>query len=321
MCVARLMSVRVSSAPHHASPFAHTVRLLRVRVSSVPHPSSPFAHSVRPLSVRVSSAPHPSFASPFAHTVRVGQHSLLSDQPLSLSGADAGPTPYDLLLASLGACTGMTLRMYADRKAFPLQAVDVELSHSKAYADDCAGCTAATSDDGDGDNKARKLDRIERLVTLHGPELTADQRMLLLQACDLTLNDRTRLRDMAGTSRSVRLYLPRTVCLLSVFLLPSGGGLVPRAQDARLFDSEGRDQAFSILLTDDKVLHLARARQSLRRALSQGTALPAVMGEDNDDSVPTRLHHACMLHEPPASPTRAGGTLCHSAPLYMEWPI
>ncbi|KAJ1638584.1 OsmC/Ohr family [Pavlovales sp. CCMP2436] len=129
----------------------------------------------------VQSAPHPNFASPFAHTVRVGEHSLLSDRPLSLGAANSGPTPYDLLLASLGACTDMTLKMYADTKHIPLQSVEIDLSHSKVYADDCAGCPVVASDVAGSDITKLKIDRIERLITLHGPELTDDQRARLVE--------------------------------------------------------------------------------------------------------------------------------------------
>ncbi|KAG8462196.1 hypothetical protein KFE25_011646 [Diacronema lutheri] len=140
--------------------------------------------AVRRLSVRVSSAASaPNAArSPFAHTVIVGdKHRLLADEPIALGGSDSGPSPYDLLLASLGACTGMTLRMYAERKALPLLGVDVTLTHAKVYADDCAGCA----------DKPKKIDRISRTITLHGPELSAEQRKRLLQIADMCPVHRT----------------------------------------------------------------------------------------------------------------------------------
>ena len=70
----------------------------------------------------------------------VGRHRLLADEPESIGGFDAGPAPYDFLGAALGACTSMTLRMYADRKKLPLDRVTVEVSHGKVHADDCVEC-------------------------------------------------------------------------------------------------------------------------------------------------------------------------------------
>jgi len=78
--------------------------------------------------------------SKFAQVIRVAnRHALLADEPIGI-GDDTGPAPYDLLLAALGACTSMTVRMYADRKKWPLEDVAVRLSHSKVHADDCAAC-------------------------------------------------------------------------------------------------------------------------------------------------------------------------------------
>ena len=74
---------------------------------------------------------------PFLNHVVVGRHRLLADEPESVGGFDAGPSPYDLLGAALGACTSMTLRMYADRKGVPLDRVTVGVTHGKVHADDC----------------------------------------------------------------------------------------------------------------------------------------------------------------------------------------
>jgi putative redox protein len=101
--------------------------------------------------------------------VRLGAHHLVADEPVADGGGDAGPTPYGLLLASLGACTGMTMRLYADRKQLPLAGTRVRLRHSRDHATDCADC--AESD--------VKLDRIERELELFGP-LAEDQRARLL---------------------------------------------------------------------------------------------------------------------------------------------
>ena len=74
----------------------------------------------------------------FLNHVVVGRHRLLADEPESVGGFDAGPSPYDFLGAALGACTSMTLRMYADRKQLPLDQVTVEVTHGKVHADDCS---------------------------------------------------------------------------------------------------------------------------------------------------------------------------------------
>jgi putative redox protein len=72
----------------------------------------------------------------FQQEVRTGKHLFLADEPIEVGGLDSGPGPYDLLLAALGACTAMTLRLYAERKVLPLDRVTVRLSHSKIYAED-----------------------------------------------------------------------------------------------------------------------------------------------------------------------------------------
>ena len=85
-------------------------------------------------------------------------HSLVADEPISAGGANSGPTPYDLLVSALGACTGMTLRMYADHKKLPLDAVIVRLRHQKIHAEDCQDCEDPKS----------KIDFIEREIELQG---------------------------------------------------------------------------------------------------------------------------------------------------------
>jgi uncharacterized OsmC-like protein/alpha-beta hydrolase superfamily lysophospholipase len=107
-----------------------------------------------------------------AQRVTVGAHHLLADEPVPI-GDDTGPTPYDLLLAGLGACTTMTLRMYAQRKRWPLDDVTVSLRHSRIHAEDCA----------DRDTRVGRIDRIERVVQLHG-DLDDDQRKRLLEIAD-----------------------------------------------------------------------------------------------------------------------------------------
>jgi len=106
----------------------------------------------------------------FAQLVCAGRHRLRADEPVAAGGDDSGPDPYALLLAGLGACTSMTVRMYAQRKNWPLAHVTVDLKHGKVHADDCAEC----------ETREGRIDRIERLVTLQG-DLDEDQRQRLLE--------------------------------------------------------------------------------------------------------------------------------------------
>lgn len=110
----------------------------------------------------------------FAQTISAGAHVLHADEPTGQGGTATGPTPYDLLLAALGACTSMTVSMYARRKEWPLQHVSVYLRHSRVHADDCAQCEDAVP---------KKLDRIERELELRG-SLTDDQRTRLLSIAE-----------------------------------------------------------------------------------------------------------------------------------------
>jgi uncharacterized OsmC-like protein/pimeloyl-ACP methyl ester carboxylesterase len=105
----------------------------------------------------------------FEQQVTAGAHKFLADEPVQVGGFDSGPGPYDLLLAALGACTSMTLRLYADRKPLPLDRVTVRLSHSKIHAADCESC----------ETKEGMLDRIDRLITLEGKLEPADRARLL----------------------------------------------------------------------------------------------------------------------------------------------
>lgn len=106
----------------------------------------------------------------FAQTVAVGPHLLHADEPASFGGNDTGPSPYDLLLAGLGACTSMTVRMYADQKQWPLDKVTVRLKHEKVHAQDCTEC----------ETREGKIDRIEREIELEGG-LDDAQRSRLLE--------------------------------------------------------------------------------------------------------------------------------------------
>ncbi len=111
-------------------------------------------------------------AGKYSQTVAAGRHRLRADEPHPI-GDDTGPTPYDLLLAGLGACTSMTLRMYATRKGLPLERVVVHLRHAKSHAEDCAAC----------ETTAGKIDRIDRTIEVHGA-LDEAQRAKLLKIAD-----------------------------------------------------------------------------------------------------------------------------------------
>jgi len=114
-------------------------------------------------------------------------HSMVADEPISVGGANSGPTPYDLLVSALGACTGMTLRMYADHKKLPLDAVIVRLRHQKIHAEDCQDCEDPKS----------KIDFIEREIELQGDlDQPARQKMLeIANRCPVhrTLESRSRI--------------------------------------------------------------------------------------------------------------------------------
>jgi putative redox protein len=109
----------------------------------------------------------------FQQEIVSGPHRFLADEPVKVGGLDSGPSPYDLLLAGLGACTSMTLRLYADHKKLPLERVSVRLVHSRIHAEDCLNC----------ETKEGMVDRIDRNITMEGA-LDADQRRRLLEIAD-----------------------------------------------------------------------------------------------------------------------------------------
>ena len=105
----------------------------------------------------------------FQQLVTVGRHQFLADEPSAVGGLDSGPGPYDLLLAGLGACTAMTLRLYAERKGLPLERVAVKLTHDKIHAADCETC----------ETKEGMLDRIDKEITVTGKLDDAERARLL----------------------------------------------------------------------------------------------------------------------------------------------
>jgi putative redox protein len=100
--------------------------------------------------------------------VRAGRHTFVLDEPAEAGGQDRGPTPYDLLLAALGACTAITLRLYADQKKWPLEAIEVRLRHQRVHRADCEAC----------EQQDQMLEEVEKELRLVGP-LTEEQRQRL----------------------------------------------------------------------------------------------------------------------------------------------
>jgi uncharacterized OsmC-like protein len=134
----------------------------------------------------------------FRQDAVVGKHSLVADEPVSAGGGDAGPDPYDYLLIALGACTSMTVGLYARRKQFPLEKITVSLRHSRIYANDCEEC----------ETKEGMLDRIDVEVELTG-SLSAEQHAKLMEIAEkcpvhrtLTSEINIRLRPAQKSSAS-----------------------------------------------------------------------------------------------------------------------
>lgn len=129
-------------------------------------------------------------AGPLAQLVRAGQHRLLAGEPVAVGGDDAGPGPYDLLLASLGACTSMTMRLYADRKKIPVDRFVVRLSHRRIHAKDCEDCETSEGDVGE----------ITKEVFIEGdlPAETRDKLMEIAGKCPVhkTLTHEIKIRSV-----------------------------------------------------------------------------------------------------------------------------
>lgn len=106
----------------------------------------------------------------FTQEIVIGNHTLTADEPIESGGNDSGPSPYDFLLAALGSCTSMTLRMYADFKKIPLKKVIVKLQYDRIYAKDCVDC----------ENSNSRIDHINRQIELQG-DLSEEHRKKLLE--------------------------------------------------------------------------------------------------------------------------------------------
>lgn len=117
--------------------------------------------------------------------MHAGRHELIADEPQGKGGEDSGPDPYDYLLMSLGSCTVITMKMYAERKKWDVDDIYVELRHFKKHAEDCVDCE---------DPKA-KLDHIEKEITVKG-DLTAEQRERLLEISKKCPVHRTLMEDI-----------------------------------------------------------------------------------------------------------------------------
>jgi uncharacterized OsmC-like protein len=120
-----------------------------------------------------------------AQSIEIREHRLTADEPSDAGGTDLGPNPYELLLSALGACTAMTVRLYAQRKGWPLEAVQVDLHHERIHAEDCAEC----------DTREGFLDKITKHLTFSGP-LDADQRLRLAEIAERCPVQRTLQREV-----------------------------------------------------------------------------------------------------------------------------
>jgi uncharacterized OsmC-like protein len=123
-------------------------------------------------------------------SISIGPFRLQSDEPVEVGGTGLAPTPYDLLCAALGACTSMTLKLYARTKGWPLREVRVIVRHHKIYASDCAEC----------ETREGRIDQIEREIELEG-DLSDEQRQRLLAIADKCPVHRTLQREVRILTR------------------------------------------------------------------------------------------------------------------------
>jgi uncharacterized OsmC-like protein len=126
----------------------------------------------------------------FGQNISVGPHRLRADEPPDVGGNDEGPNPYELLLAALGTCTGMTVRLYAERKQWPLKGVEVRLAHSRIHAEDCAEC----------ETKQGMLDRIDAEIIFTG-DLSDEQKHRLMEIAEKCPVHRTLISEIQIRTR------------------------------------------------------------------------------------------------------------------------
>lgn len=131
-------------------------------------------------------------ASHLQNLIAAGKHRLLADEPVDVGGSGTGPGPYDFLLASLGACTSMTMRLYADRKSIPLDRTTVTLKHSRIYAKDCEEC----------ETKDGMISQIERTIAMDG-NLDAEQRKKLMEIADKCPVHRTLTSEISIVTKAL----------------------------------------------------------------------------------------------------------------------
>jgi putative redox protein len=125
-----------------------------------------------------------------AQVIEIRGHEIVADEPLDAGGQDLGPNPYELLLSALGACTAMTVKLYAQRKGWDLDGVEVALSHDRIHAADCADC----------ETRDGFLDRITKHLTLHGA-LDAEQRQRLAEIAERCPVQKTLTRKIVVEQR------------------------------------------------------------------------------------------------------------------------
>ncbi len=131
-------------------------------------------------------------AADFAQKIEIGTHRIDADEPVSFGGTDSGPSPYDLILSALGACTSMTIGLYARKRRWPLEKITVSLRHSKIHAQDCEEC----------ETKEGRIDRIELEIHLDGA-LTNEQRAKLMEIAEKCPVHQTLTSEINIKSRAV----------------------------------------------------------------------------------------------------------------------
>ncbi len=129
----------------------------------------------------------------FTTQIKAGDHFITADEPESIGGSNFGPTPYDLLSASLAACTSMTIQMYARRKRWPLEDVETHVNHDKEHADDCSNCERNSS----------KIDIFKREIVLEG-DLNSKQQEKLLEIANKCPVHRTLHNDIKITTKLLK---------------------------------------------------------------------------------------------------------------------